>query len=251
MNACNYCGRFIAYILGGIVAQAISNLAPFLLTFGVGLLGFIISLFIKDIHVVKEPLKTADLLKVAGDKRLWAFALLATVIQYISFSTYYAFSNDMAKALGASDFSLGTMSAVLTVPLMFGSFFSGGKILKKCGAKAVVVATVGCMTAYCFILPFVPNMFWFYVMQVVGGIGYGFCLSIVMGLGIQHIASEKRSTAMGLFQSIYSIGMTIGPMITGVFKQQFNMTVAFLSVGVIGVLGCHLDIGDCTRQSLG
>lgn len=110
---------------------------------------------------------------------------------------------------------------------------------------------MGCMTAYCFILPFVPNMFWFYVMQVVGGIGYGFCLSIVMGLGIQHIASEKRSTAMGLFQSIYSIGMTIGPMITGVFKQQFNMTVAFLSVGVIGVLGCHLDIGDCTRQSLG
>jgi len=44
-----------------------------------------------------------------------------------------------------------------------------------------------------------------------GGLNY----PVLMGLAIKNIQSEKRGAAMGFFQSIYALGMFIGPLITG------------------------------------
>jgi MFS family permease len=77
-----------------------------------------------------------------------------------------------------------------------------------------------------------------------------------MGMSIQTVSQEKRATAMGFFQAIYSLGMFGGPIIAGIISDVSGLTGGFVSTGVIGLLGswCALKLlpqeGIQTGQAL-
>jgi MFS family permease len=64
-----------------------------------------------------------------------------------------------------------------------------------------------------------------------------------MGLGIQQVADAERTTAMGLHQAVYAIGMSGGPWLSGVLadaigiQPMFGVT-AFVCL-VLGLLVTH------------
>lgn len=47
--------------------------------------------------------------------------------------------------------------------------------------------------------------------------------------------SEKRATAMGFFQSIYGLGMFIGPVVMGILGDAAGLPLSFVCLGVIGL----------------
>ena len=128
------------------------------------------------------------------------------------------------------------MSVVLTIPQMIFAYVSGGKLLQKIGTRFLMAVTVGLMALYCLLLPLVPNMALFYVMQLIGGAGYGFCISLVMGMSIRHIEPSRRSSALGIFQCLYGVGMTLGPIGVGALADRFTLSVAFYITGIIGII---------------
>jgi len=69
------------------------------------------------------------------------------------------------------------------------------------------------------------------------GVGY----PVLMGLSIQHVQDADRSTAMGLHQAVYAMGMFAGPALSGVLAEamgiqpMFGVTaVACLALGLLG-----------------
>jgi DHA1 family multidrug resistance protein-like MFS transporter len=64
-----------------------------------------------------------------------------------------------------------------------------------------------------------------------------------MGLSIQQVADAERTTAMGLHQAVYAIGMFGGPWLSGLLadamgiRSTFGMT-AFLCL-VLGLFVTH------------
>jgi len=74
-------------------------------------------------------------------------------------------------------------------------------------------------------------------MGLAQGIGY----PVLMGMSIEHVADAERTTAMGLHQAVYAIGMFTGPWLSGILSEamgiqpMFGMTaVACLVVGLAG-----------------
>jgi MFS family permease len=61
-----------------------------------------------------------------------------------------------------------------------------------------------------------------------------------MGMSIQTVSEEKRATAMGFFQAIYSLGMFGGPIIVGIIGDISGLAGGFLSTGAVGLLGSLL-----------
>ena len=55
--------------------------------------------------------------------------------------------------------------------------------------------------------------------------------SVLMAMIIRFVPQENQSTAMGLFQALYGIGMTLGPVLTGQLVGRFNYSVAYMAMG--------------------
>ena len=71
--------------------------------------------------------------------------------------------------------------------------------------------------------------------------------SLLMSAAILKIDPAKRATAMGFFQAIYGIGMTLGPQIVGLFGKSAagetnlpGLTVGFFFVAVTQIAGAVL-----------
>ena len=50
---------------------------------------------------------------------------------------------------------------------------------------------------------------------------------------MKYVPQESKSTAMGFFQAVYALGMTLFPMICGNIVSHFSMLYAYLFLAVI------------------
>lgn len=70
------------------------------------------------------------------------------------------------------------------------------------------------------------------------GILFSFCISEAM----KNVRPNKRSTAMGYFQAIYAIGMTVMPIITGAITNANNMNIAYYFLASMTAIGLFIAI---------
>jgi MFS family permease len=81
-----------------------------------------------------------------------------------------------------------------------------------------------------------PTLFSLYVMVALNGLVRGASTSILMGLVILPFSYERQSAAMGFYQAVYAIGITLGPMIAGFVMDLSGITAAFIVIGLIGLI---------------
>jgi len=86
-------------------------------------------------------------------------------------------------------------------------------------------------------------MFVLYITQAVNGLGRGLSYPVLLSLSIKTVAPDKRSTAMGFFQALYGVGMTIGPMLAGLVSDLFGMGMGYLSIAFLAIIGCLVVVG--------
>jgi predicted MFS family arabinose efflux permease len=71
-----------------------------------------------------------------------------------------------------------------------------------------------------------------------------------MGLALQSVEPEARASAMGVFQSVYAVGMTLGPIFSGAIARWWGINSAYLSTGVLLVLAILVAaLFLCTKRS--
>jgi len=78
--------------------------------------------------------------------------------------------------------------------------------------------------------------------QTVIGLGQGLSYPLLMGMSIEHVADDERTTAMGLHQAIYALGMFAGPWLSGMVADALGIRLTFavtafpyLALGLFGV----------------
>jgi len=240
INSCNSFGQMSAMLLGGIAAQQFGSQAPFFLAFIVGSLGLILSFGIAEQKIDREPLKLSALLAVGKDRNLLSVSGLAILLQLITFSTVFGFTPIAAEKIGANDFQLGLLSTLSTLPVIFSSAMSGSIFAKKFGERNTLIGGFLINAAACVAIPFIKHLSLLYLSQIIGGFGRGLALSLLMGLSIKSVQVEKRATAMGFFQAIYSLGMTIGPVLVGFLSDTVGLNWGFWTVGLLGIIGAVL-----------
>jgi MFS family permease len=84
-----------------------------------------------------------------------------------------------------------------------------------------------------FIFPFLTEFSLLVVCQAVIGLGVGIAFPVLMGLALQAVEPEARASAMGVFQSVYAIGMTLGPAVSGLVARRWDITAVYMSNGAL------------------
>ena len=75
-----------------------------------------------------------------------------------------------------------------------------------------------------------------------------------MGMSIRYVEDSQRTTVMGLFQSVYSIGMFAGPWISGILASLMGIramlgVTAFVCLAVGVLLTWQLGRIRAVRQA--
>jgi MFS family permease len=70
-----------------------------------------------------------------------------------------------------------------------------------------------------------------------------------MGLSIQAVPRAQQATAMGFFQSLYAIGMSLGPILSGVCAQKMGLSSVFVLNGALGLVGAGFSFAKVPAAS--
>ncbi len=154
--------------------------------------------------------------------------------------TVFSFTSTVAKELGASAFEIGLNTVLFTLVQILSAGFIGKKVLKW--LKPYQAVTIGflLMGLSCLFVAYGDHMMFLYAAQIIGGVSNLMANSVLMSLIIRFVPQENQSTAMGLFQALYGIGMTIGPVMTGQIASVSTYSMAYLVMGIMTLVTAAL-----------
>lgn len=157
----------------------------------------------------------ADLVKVAKRKRIWFFAFLASIQQGVTMTTIMSFSNEAALRIGGSSYEMGLMTIVFILFNVISSYYSGKPPFTRISQGFLVSSALFMLAAYCFLSVMVTHIYLLIIIQVFLGWSFGFVFSIATSESIVGVEHYRRSSAIGLFQALFAVGMTTIPIIAG------------------------------------
>jgi len=243
INSYNTLGQLSAMLTGGVVIYFFGESAPFMIALIVGIVGLIFSLKIKEKVIIhREPLKIRELTGLLKNFDFIMCSILAIISQFITFATVFGFTPIIAKKLGAMPFDLNLLSAVSTFPIIISAVLSGSYFTAKIGERNTIIIgfIITAITSSC--IPFLSSLPLLYITQFIGGFGRGMTFSLLMGLSIKTVEVKKRATAMGFFQAVYGIGMTVGPAVLGFIGDTLGFNWGFLFTGVVSIIGAIVSL---------
>lgn len=236
ISFCNSIGQMCSMLAGGWIAQGSGWSAPFMLGTVVGAAGLVLSFFLIDKYEKsKNKMSVRDILFVMKDRTLIIVSSLAILSQLLTFATVYGFTPVYADGLGGTKFEMSLLTVFYSLATAFASLFSGKYLVKRLGERRVLVLGFLLTGVFTVLIPFTNSLKVLIAMQIFTGIGKGFSFPMLMGLSIQNVAPDRRATAMGFFQSVYGLGMFMGPVLMGFLGDVFSLGQGFV---ILGILGC-------------
>ncbi|MPN49638.1 hypothetical protein SDC9_197260 [bioreactor metagenome] len=122
------------------------------------------------------------------------------------------------------------------LPQMLFSTLTGTVFLEKMGENRTLFLGSIIITISCILTPFSSSLLALYCIQVISGIGFVLIFPLSMGLIIKSVEPRLRNTAMGFFQSVFGIGIIIGPLLLGFIGDKYGLIPAYLITGLLGIL---------------
>ncbi|QSX09185.1 MFS transporter [Alkalibacter rhizosphaerae] len=235
INSYNALGQLLAMVLGGITSYYFGVKYLYLLAAISGVLAFLLAAFLPKEVVKRTTTRSLNLKKVLKNHQLLLASSIAVLSQLITFGTAFGFVPILAKNLGAENFQLSLLTALVIIPALLFARLSTDLFSRRIGKKRTLQVGFLISALLCIIMPWIRSLSVLYLAQFFAGVGRSMTMPLLMGLAIDEIDPENRATAMGVFQATYGIGMIIGPMLLGMIAEQYNLQWGFAVTGVFGL----------------
>jgi predicted MFS family arabinose efflux permease len=227
---------------GGKIADAWGWTIPFYAGFGLSVLGLFLALGISEVRPEKSShLTLQKALRVGRNRMLLTASFLCILLQFSNFAIAYGFCPIFAQQLGASKADLGLLLFWYLLPNLAGTLLSGTFIRRYLADRWILTAGFFLISGAVFSIPLTGRVSTLFLVQAINGTGVGLTFPLLMGLSIQSIPREQQATAMGFFQSLYAIGMSVGPILSGVFAQEIGLTSVFIMNGAMALIGAAVS----------
>lgn len=233
-------GQTLATTLGGVLVDVSGWRAPFFVGAGAGLVGLILAgTVVEGRYEASGAVDLRDLVRVGSNRMLLSVSALGIAFQALSFASVYGFTPSFAVGLGASGTELSILALISALPSAVVSL-AAGWLAHRFGDRVVLAASFIVFAGAVLVIPLCRTMGMLYFTQAVGAVGRGAITPMLMSLAIKEVAVEYRATAMGFYQSIYSLGMTFGPVVMGMVGDMVGIRLGFVLLGALGLVTAGL-----------
>lgn len=221
---------------GGVIAENWGWKGPFYAGAALSLLGLLLTIGIPERRPEKgPPLSFKNFLLVGRNPRLLSVSALGLLLQFTICSTTTGFTPIYAQRIGASKEELGILLFAFMTATMLASLLSGNYARRLHSERSAIFIGFFLVAAALLPIPLASRLGTLYALHVVNGIGAGLVFPLLLGLAIQTVPGEQQGTAMGFFQSIYAIGMGLGPFISGIVGAHFGLPSVFILSGILSL----------------
>lgn len=232
--------RMLATSLTGWLNNVGGYPLAFYLSAGIAGLAILILFPIKESPRLVQKPSLGTLKKIFSRQDVILPSLLNIIGQYVGVTAVYSFGPILAQQLGASNVTLSAMATWNLFIYTVGNLLAAS-ISRHISHRKTLLGSFFLMAAGLGILALAPSVVWIFIAHACYGMAGGFSYPVLMGLSIQKVSAEERSTAMGIHQSVYTIGTFAGPALSGVLAKSSGIQPMFgitaLGCLVLGVLG--------------
>lgn len=238
MNSAAFSGQVAGMFAGGMMAEAWGWQSTFLLAVSVAVVGFLLSLCVQE-NVPKEgtPLRWTEVWGIVRNFHVLLAAVMAIMIQLMIYATVFGFVPLAARNLGATNFELGLLTTLSSLPSILASMLSGTWFMSRLGRQRTLCTGFMLLTISVAVVPFLDTLIQLYVSQLIGGFGRGLAFPLLMAFSVKSVAEETKATAMGVFQSLYAFGMFVGPVMVGIVGDWAGLNAGFWVCALVGLAG--------------
>ena len=163
--------------------------------------------------------------------------LLSAVGQYAHWAISLGFMSVLVKQLGGTGVTQ-SLFATISIALMASGNLWASAIASQIRGHRLVVASF-----FIIIAAMSSSLVVLAIAQAIMGLAQGIGYPVLMGMSIEHVSHAERSTAMGLHQSVYAIGMFAGPAFSGALAAEIGIQPMFAVTAAaclaLGLAGAH------------
>ncbi len=241
-------GQLIASLSGAFLAELWGWNAPFAAALITGFLGlFALMLMGNETKAPPRRFNWHNLIAISLHPWVALASALGILLQYGSWALI-SFSPVFAVALGASKGDLGILSLFGMVPTIFGSFLLG-KLLQLIKRDYLLLFGFLCVAVGLLFLPVTKNFWVLSLLTACGGLGRGIVLPALMGMCQKGVDDSMKTTAMGVFQAVYALGMFLGPTVSGIISDGFGVVFTFAMTSILMVGSGLLSLATTRKSS--
>ncbi|WP_243126511.1 MFS transporter [Clostridium sp. HBUAS56010] len=233
----NNFGMLLGFLFSTVSYRIIGMKGICILSVMAGIAAFFVSFQIKESCSRNNTVNLKVLFSVCKRKRLWLFSILALIQQGIQLTTAMSFTNQILKDLGASNELIGISSIIYMISAVCFAAFASTFLCCRKGPRFWIPFVFGIVAVYCILVPSADTVQELLLLQILPGMSTGILFSYLTSEAMCGIPSDRRSTAMGLFQAVYAIGMTTFPVFTGFLASSFSMRTGYLTLAGIALSG--------------
>ena len=233
-------GMFVAFISATLFYSKYSMKFLLLESFLMSFIVILLSLFIKDSRRIKNKkylnnLSFKDLLLVCKNKRLIIFSILAMINQGIQTSTAFSFTLNRIIEKGGNYSLVGISSILNILSAMLISFYVSTSLANKLSSRFYINLFFIILSFYCILVMKTNSVIIIVLSQLLAGSSNGVLSAYITSEAVLDIEESKKSSAIGFYQSVYSIGTLLYPIIFGRLSYYFSIEIAFLFLSISAI----------------
>lgn len=244
LNALNNGGKLLAFVLGGIAAVNMGYRVTLFMSFAVGLIGLVLALLIDKVEIKRTPMSWRKLGAALCSGAVLIPALLMAVQQMVMHATVFSFTSTIAAQAGASTGMLSVLSVVFTLVQIPAAKLIASPRIAQAARNRIIAGGFLLLSGYLFILGFAPNVWLILLGQAAAAFGSALLNAILLAECIRDVPAGERSTVVGIYQAVYGVGMTAGPIWMGwLLDHGSRMVSCGAFAGFTALMGIIVLIG--------
>jgi len=227
-------GRLVAFTLGGLLFEGIGIRGLFVASFVSGMIACILALFLRrDGEPVQPSISIKSLIGVMKERTLLSSSFLGALTFLVVFGTVYSFTTSTARNLGATGLGLALLAVLFSGAAIAGSYFVGTRIARKVGEEYTALLAFLLLALYCCGIAVSRSVLPFFPLQAIAGFANGLLASLLMARAVRYVDKDRKSTAMGFYQSVYCLGITLGPVVMGFLVDRTSTRASFIIMALV------------------
>jgi len=215
-------GRMLATSVTGALNEWGGYQLPFFLAAGAAVLAILVIIPNKEQALKPKAPSFRSICALFTRRDVLLPSLISTLCQYANWAATFAFLPILAQQLGATGVTQSILLSMNVGVFTLGNLLTTS-IVNRIGARRLVFAGIGLLACGIGMAGFAPSLPILFAAQFCMGLAQGTAYPLLMGLSIRYVDDAERSTAMGLHQSVYAIGMFAGPAVSGLVADAIGI----------------------------
>lgn len=231
----NVIGMFLGFLFATIFYQKFGMDLMLIAAAFAAFAATILALFLKEEKREKKN-NIKDLILVIKNRRLLFFSVLSIIEQGIHMAASVSFTLNRIKELGGASYLVGIASLLNMFFAIVSAYIASTSFASKRGSKFYVPFSFVLLGLYCVAVILTKNIFVIVASQILSGLSIGMLASYLTSEALIEIDRDKKSSAMGFYQTAYSIGIFIYPIITGKIVEMYSIEIAYIFLTASAVI---------------